>query len=144
MVAKEGIEQAADRHGEYQSARGRLERARELDPLLGGAALAGLAFLYEVTGDSARALREARDAVEHQPGDAYLHYLLGRELRLNGEFDAALSSGITVVNVGNAPGGLTELSAFWSTFVFTRLVRAVYRRPATGAAGSTESRCRRR
>ena len=49
------------------------------------------------------------------------------------DFDAALSGGITVVNVGNAPAGLTELSAFWSTFVFTRLVRAVYRRPATGA-----------
>lgn len=49
------------------------------------------------------------------------------------DFGSSLERGLTVVNVGNVPAGLTELSAFWSTFVFTRLVRAVYRRPATGA-----------
>lgn len=49
------------------------------------------------------------------------------------DFDGALGSGVTVVNLGNAPAGLTEVASFWSTLIFTRLVRAIYRRPATGA-----------
>lgn len=49
------------------------------------------------------------------------------------DFDETLRSGITIVNLGNAPAGLTEVASFWSTLVFTRLVRAIYRRPATGA-----------
>lgn len=52
------------------------------------------------------------------------------------DFDAALTSGVTVVNLGNAPAGLTEVATFWSTLVFTRLVRSIYRRPATGAGVS--------
>lgn len=48
------------------------------------------------------------------------------------DFDAMLTTGITIVNLGNVPAGLTDVADFWSTWVFTKLVRAIYRRPATG------------
>lgn len=46
------------------------------------------------------------------------------------DFDALLANHVTVVSLGNAPAGLQSVTRFFAMVVMTRLVRAIFRRPA--------------
>lgn len=50
------------------------------------------------------------------------------------DFDAMLTSGLTLIDLGRAPAGQTDVAKFWATMVFTKLTRAIYRRPPTGTS----------
>lgn len=50
------------------------------------------------------------------------------------DFDAMLTSGVTLIDLGNAPAGQVEVVKFWATLIFTKVARAIYRRAPTGTA----------
>ncbi|MBK8978080.1 MAG: hypothetical protein IPM29_19420 [Planctomycetes bacterium] len=80
------------RQGAWDEAYGLLVRARDEAPALRAQAWAGLAFLFERTGNDDR-VRSALAAAERaDPRDAYVLYLLGRRQRLDGELDACLET----------------------------------------------------
>ncbi len=80
------------RQARWDDAKSLFERVRDAAPALRARALAGLALLYERTGNLGLA-REALDAaLLADPRDPYIRYLEGRVRRLSNEYDAALDS----------------------------------------------------
>ena len=69
-----------------------LETVRDQDPMLRDRALCGLALLYERAGHGQQALVAAEAAVACNPSEPYALYLLGRERRLAGQFEAAIEA----------------------------------------------------
>jgi tetratricopeptide (TPR) repeat protein len=86
------------RSGEFAESERRLSRVLEVNPLVGGDAYAAAAYLHARGGSSETALDEARAAVRASPDDPYLHYVLGRLLRVGNDFEEAQKELKTALN----------------------------------------------
>lgn len=87
-----GLGACALRQGRWDEAKQLLERVRDDAPALRGRALAALGLLYERTGHDDESREALIDAERTAPREPYVLYLVGRRQRLDGEYDAAVST----------------------------------------------------